>query len=325
MNSSQFYELVIPRVIESRVVGIKLDRVKISKVNYSFPDQFRFKNVEVDLAQQDENYSIKIINLGIDRLSRLIFKYGSTDISVSLRSFSTKDLEINYSDFQITLLPQDNQSVKLEGKVFIAQSVLAEYQLNNAEIIINGNLNRIGLTLIKASFYGGDLAGQIWIESAALKPYMADLRFDKIESARLDEIYRELKSNFRGLISGTINVSGNKDDIKSITFELNAGSGAELKAWFVGWLIDFVPGNEKLIPKELKDIIKMDGFLTADALTLGIRNTSDRTIQAEVNMKIRKYYVNPHYTYDINIDGRLVEVLKRVERALKTGGFYGPR
>lgn len=325
LNSSQFYELVIPKVVESKVAGIKLGQVKIERVRYRFPDQFRFKNVEADLTQNDDNCSIKIISLGIDNLRRVILKNGSTDISVSLRSFSTKNMEVNYSDLQLTLLPEDNQSVRLEGKVFIAQSVLADYQVNNAEIMINGNLNRIGLTLKKASFYGGDLAGQIWLENKPLTAYKADLKFTLLTTARLDEIYRELNANFNGLISGTISVTGNTQDVELIKLSLQAVSGTKIKAWVFSWLISNVPKIEILLSKELKNIIRQNGFLTTDYLNLDLKNTSARTLLANVNITLRKYNWNPNYIYDISIDGRLLEAIKKVEHNLKTGGFYGPR
>lgn len=325
LNSGKFYQVILPWVVESRYADIKFQEIKIESAKYRFPDQFRFKNIDVHLRYKKEDCTINMISLDLDRFSRFFLKQEQANILTSLSSFSTKDVTVNYADLELTLSAQKDQAVALQGKIFVNQALLVDYQLNEAQIEIKGNLERLELDLLKAAFYGGDLAGQIWMENKPLTPYQANLKFTLLTTARLDEIYRELNTHFNGLISGTINVAGNAQDIESIKLSVQAVSGTKIKAWVIGWLIDYVPVYKEMLPKELKNIIKQNGFLTADHLNLDLKNSSARTLQANVNVKLRKYYLNPNYTYDISIDSRLLEVIKRVERALKTGGIYGSR
>lgn len=325
LNWPRFYQTIVPPVVESQYPDIQIDTFRAKKAKYKFPDQFKFENVELDLGIQDKRYQIKLISLNLNHVGRFLLKRGQADLTVSLSSFLTEDVNVNYSDLEFSFAYRKDQIVGFNSKVFVNYCKALDYQLNNAEITMSGDFNRFEVDLIKASFYGGNLTGQMSFENSVAFPYQVVLKFDHISTEHLNEIYKELYSNFRGLISGILKVAGNKQDIELINLDLNASSGVEFKAWFVGWLIDFIPGNEKLLSKEIKDVIKKNGLLTADSLTLAVRNTSDRTLQAGVSMKIRKYYLNPNYTYDINIDGRLLEALKRAELALKTGGFYGSR
>ncbi|MGE3980158.1 MAG: hypothetical protein AB7F70_01890 [Candidatus Omnitrophota bacterium] len=242
-----------------------------------------------------------------------------------MRSFSTEDLDINYSDLEFSAVHRRDQTIGLTGRIFISQGKALEYLISDADIKISGDLNRLNFDLSDASFYGGKLGGEISLENISSFPYQVGLRFDHISSERLNEVYGELYSNFRGLISGTLRLTGDAQNIESFVLVMESEAGAEIKAWVVGWMIDFVPAYSVVLSKDLKDVIKQNRFLTADYIILNAKNANQKVIEAKVEMKIRKYNLKPNYTFDINIDRDLLESLLGIERFLKTGGFNVPR
>lgn len=325
LNSGRFYQVILPQLIESQYPDIDVQTTKVTKASYRFPDRFRFKDAEISLKYKKEDCAIKIISLDIDRFSRFFLKQEEADVAVSVSSFSTNHIKVDYADLVLALTPQKEQPVVVAGRLFLNQASLADYQLNEAEIEIKGNLDRLEFDLRKSEFYGGNLAGRISLENKALTPYEADFKFTLLSTARLDDIYRELNSNISGLISGTIKVTGNTTDLETLQLSLQGISGTKIRAWVIGWMIDYVPLYKKSLPKELKDNIKQNGFITTDALNLNLTNSNERVLRAEVNMKLRKYYLDPNYTFDINLDGRLLQAVKRFDHLLKTGGIHGPR
>ncbi|MGE0269195.1 MAG: hypothetical protein AB7S78_12155 [Candidatus Omnitrophota bacterium] len=325
LNRPYFYQIIVPRLVESLYPNTHIDELRVGRAEYKFPDQFKFKNVETTVTLQNKKHEIGLINLDLIGIVRFLAKRGHLDVSVSVRSFSTEDLDINYSDLEFSAVHRRDQTIGLTGRIFISQGKALEYLISDADIKISGDLNRLNFDLSDASFYGGKLGGEISLENISSFPYQVGLRFDHISSERLNEVYGELYSNFRGLISGTLRLTGDAQNIESFVLVMESEAGAEIKAWVVGWMIDFVPAYSVVLSKDLKDVIKQNRFLTADYIILNAKNANQKVIEAKVEMKIRKYNLKPNYTFDINIDRDLLESLLGIERFLKTGGFNVPR
>ncbi|MBP9854020.1 MAG: hypothetical protein KBD53_04035 [Candidatus Omnitrophica bacterium] len=325
LSWNRFYQFVLPIVIESKFPDAQITKLKIDKAKFNLSDQFIWTNVEAELHIKNEKYALKLTRVDLRRLGHFLLKRDGAHIMVSARSFSSEKIDVNFCDFDFSLNQENSQTIIIDGKIFINEAEVAGYRFNDTQINVSGNNYRLNTELLKSSFYGGILSGQVFAENQKGFPFQMDLKFDHINTELLDEIYKELYSNFRGLITGFLHLDGNSQHLNSMTLDMRADEGAKIRAWVIGWLIEFVPSYKVILSKELKDMIQQNNFLTTEYLNVKIQNINQKIIQAEAKMKIQKYNLQPNYSFDINIDRDLLELILGVEHFLKTGGLNGLR
>jgi len=196
-------------------------------------------------------------------------------------------------------------------KVKYGEHVLEEVFAN-----FEGQSKKITFRDLKGKLYGGSMKGQIDLEYSHDLSYIMDIHFEGIECRKLRSINKPFFSNFSGKLSGDLKLMGSKDLMEEMSISFYAPEGGQIKAGLLLPIVANLPAQTKQ-RKVLDSMIKKDQFVHFKTIRGTLKNLTDKQLSGEVYLLSPALNLAPEYTFVINIDGGINQLIRQSMRFLE--------
>ncbi|HLF17780.1 MAG TPA: hypothetical protein VI749_02685 [Candidatus Omnitrophota bacterium] len=161
---------------------------------------------------------------------------------------------------------------------------------------------------MNASLMKGNVRGQFVLDYAENLPYSMDIFLSGLNTASLPPEAAGLNKQIRGMVEGSLKLSGNDKRIIHLDAKINAPQGAQVNPLLLKFLTNYIPQSEQ--KKRLETIIAKGEYVFLDRFVLDVKNDNNNQLKTAFDMKSVDFNLDIKLGVDINVDSGLMSLFQ---------------
>ena len=279
LHSTWFFNYFGPAYIKRQLKEYSLETFNVKSQEFSFPETFVLRDVQVTLAKEDKACELTIKELTLYEFLTYLKKKENIKVMVKGLSLKYDRLALSNLNMKGLIFFQGHHFSQLNG-IFAGQRIeIFPYHVDNFEGQLRGVRKRIQLTDFVADAYGGLVKGQVVLEYNPQPNYIFWLEATNFKPELLRETRQPLFSHVQGDLSGAMRLIWGAQQVNLMAVNLQFSKGGVLDAGLVEKILSF-PGNTAA-KDQLNSMRAADGGLKVDQGKMRLQNAGEYRLTLE--------------------------------------------
>jgi len=302
----------IPVFVHAAFGNVRIKDLDIARQTFRYPDRLMFKNVKGVVVLDDTPYTISLPAATIT--GQRLFSSSARKAGLNIRKadISSPVMSARGVDAEVSSIGLFSESSPANGVFTIENIQSLGYALTDARGAFAAAPGRLTISPFEGKLYGGQGKADVLVTFEPEPAYVVKAQISGVDIKMLEEVNPAVFSNMKGTVAGDIAVNGDSRGIRGASGSLWSGPGAEVKAFLLKPLLDYIPQSTQ--KKELERLIATAGNISLDTATLAIKDLTDERISTKINLKSKKFNLDIGLALDLNIEGGLNNLLKLQEQ-----------
>jgi len=267
------------------------------------PRKFTFEDVSLKLEQGEETYAMSFRAVQISEVMSLICS--GKGAVLQLKDGSVKASTFRLDGLDVKIVSKSMQ--KWGGGVSVKEAESNGFQVRDIDAKTVITSKDAAISGINGDSYKGKVMGNAHVYFMPSVRYVADVKFEGLDTAEMEDVNLSLFSQVRGRIYGAIEVQGHAGGLENIHMNVGLNEDGEIQAKALEPLLAYIP---KSIQKEnIKAAIKDNRRIPVNKAQVKLADQGSETISADIQLKSDDLNLDVNVTVDIIIEGGLKSLL----------------
>ncbi|MBF0485838.1 MAG: hypothetical protein HQL16_04915 [Candidatus Omnitrophica bacterium] len=315
LNSPWLSVKLARRILRSALKEVKLTEVVVTRQHFTMPGEVEFTGVRLLLMIKGKPLTINVPHCHVTGLQTFFSNEPRVFITVKDAAAQFPPGEARNVGAELSFSMTADKKFVLSGPVSAQEASWDRFKAAQVSFFLAGAPERWEFRAIKASAYGGGLAGKAQVVFSQVPAYDVELFLSDMLTTELSKINLQISEQLGGKIGGAVHVTGNGEKMSSLATDLSMPGGGKMSASLLGVLTQYIPQSRE--KKMLDDLIKVGGLLDVEVLSFSMKSDSPRHLSGEVHILSKAINVELNITNDINTDGTLESLLSYWQAYLK--------
>ena len=295
-------EYVLAKVLQRQIPDAKINSVNISE--YHLKDQQAFLDqVSIDFSLKGVDYLVHSDQVNVGSWRALLGNF-SNDFTVKGLHLVSKDIKFSNGVAKIRYETVSKKEWVAQGHARFPVGSYIKQGIMGLEFDFVAKPKSFTFKDIQANAFKGKINGEFMLEYKAELPYSMDILFTGIDTTVLPPQV-DISQQFKGVIDGTLRVTGDVKNIKQVEAKINAPKGAFASADFLRLFTFFTRMSGDPYTKVVEVAINLKNEHFLETFNLELKNVGNEKLSSDVNFKSKSSNLDFHATYDINLDAEL--------------------
>ncbi len=271
--------------------------------------------INCDFSRQDQlDAYVDLSNLN---LSRLALEWAESANVFPVRGWISGDItmggtleDLRQWSARYERTNSGKSDLTYKADLVVADGGIGAFIFGPAQINVLGRDDRLNFETKPVGFYGGTLTVDGTMEVVVEPDYEINVDFDTVDLGLLPKEAGGLTSNFKGIVSGALQLAGGRDVQSSIQGKLMAEPGANIKASLLKHVMDYIPNSRQR--KNFEEILKKDGFVNLSFAQSEIKNDGNQNLNIKNQLKIKSLNIDYNPEIDIRMDGTIPQWIQSI-------------
>lgn len=288
--------------IVAGIKGVKFEQLTVKDAGFTSDGSYRIDEMTAAFYVPKEN---KQYTLGVKKIN---LQKRPKDLLVTVTGLKLKDKmqDIEIQNLDLNASAELFRFEYLQGTLKVLKVQYGEYQVKNIISNIEGQKNSFLFDQFKADFYGGNLRGNFSFVYAPQPAYHINIELKEVDALLLRKAQPAFE-NIRGRISGPLVIDGNLNEITSLQGALKTVKGAEIKAFLLQPILQYVPVSKQ--KQQLEKVIAIDGLVPLQTAEIYLDSLERNKLSSRLKLKSKEYNLDLNISLDLNVDGGLMRLL----------------
>ncbi|MDP8266403.1 MAG: hypothetical protein P9M07_05595 [Candidatus Aceula meridiana] len=290
------------------LADVTMNDLVIKNQACNLPRQFTLEDVSLTLKQGKDTYMMSFGEIKISEVMN-IFSSGKGTI-LQIKEGAVRSSAFRLEGLNIELVSESMQkwsgpasAKKVESNGFQVKGINAKVVVTDKDAVISG---------ISGDSYKGKITGNAHVYFVPTPHYEADIAFEGLDTAEMEDINLSFFSQVRGRIYGVIEVIGPAGGIENIDLDMRLGEDGEIQAKMLEPLLPYIPKSTQR--ENIKAVIKNNGRIRVNNAQMNLADQDSKTISADIRIQSEYLNLDINVTVDVIIEGGIQSLLKNLNQ-----------
>ncbi len=303
-------------VIVGAVLQLALDRaagkasgaqVRIGTVVYAFPDDWTLGDVQVSLALKTGPVRITVREGRLTHALSLLRdgdspRFNCGGGTIAFGALKAEGVEIVLAAAGL------GADIHYTGRAAIAQVSWDKVAVTALKASVSGGIKEVLCRDLTAAAYGGLISGTVRASLGAPVSYEADVSVNNVDPGVIAAALGGVFNDLLGGLSGKFHITGRGTLVDGLDTGWSMPAGGKISASLLAVVMSYIPATTQ--KARVEKIIARNGKIAVEVFGFTIRNDRPGHFSGEIGIRSREANLELNVTHDVNVDGRLDELLK---------------